>query len=96
MRYFKHKNSGEVYAGTEAPSGISGLVEINEEEARAEAEKKTQKAFSELPYDQKRKREYPPIEDYIDAIVKGDDAQLQNYIDACIAVKAKYPKTEDK
>ena len=30
--------------------------------------------------------------DYIDGIVKGDTAQVQTYIDACLAVKAKYPK----
>jgi hypothetical protein len=38
--------------------------------------------------------EYPPITDYIDGIVKGDQAQVQAYIDACLAVKAKYPKPE--
>lgn len=43
---------------------------------------------------QKRKAEYPPIEDYIDGVVKGDQAQIQAYIDACLAVKAKYPKPE--
>ena len=43
-------------------------------------------------YDQKRRDEYPPIADYLDAIVKGDDVQKQAYIDACLAVKAKYPK----
>ena len=36
--------------------------------------------------------EYPPMADYIDGIVKGDQAQVQAYIDACLAVKAKYPK----
>lgn len=39
-----------------------------------------------------RAREYPPITDYIDGIVKGDNAQVQAYIDACLAVKNKYPK----
>ena len=43
---------------------------------------------------QKRANEYPPIEDYIDGIVKGDQAQIQAYIDACLIVKAKYPKPE--
>jgi hypothetical protein len=41
-----------------------------------------------------RKAEYPPIEDYLDAVVKGDLVQQQAYIDACLAVKAKYPKPE--
>lgn len=45
-------------------------------------------------YQRKRKAEYPPIEDYLDAVVKGDSGQLQRYTDACLAVKAKYPKPE--
>lgn len=45
-----------------------------------------------LNYYELRKKEYPPIEDYLDAIVKGDDKQKQAYIDACLSVKAKYPK----
>jgi hypothetical protein len=43
-------------------------------------------------YKEQRAREYPPMTDYIDGIVKGDTAQVQAYIDACLAVKAKYPK----
>jgi hypothetical protein len=39
-----------------------------------------------------RAAEYPSITDYIDGVVKGDQAQIQAYIDACLAVKAKYPK----
>jgi hypothetical protein len=43
-------------------------------------------------YKDKRAKEYPPITDYIDGVVKGDQLQIQTYIDACLAVKAKYPK----
>ena len=43
-------------------------------------------------YIAKRQAEYPPMADYLDAIVKGDTAQQQAYITACLAVKAKYPK----
>ena len=39
-----------------------------------------------------RAREYPPIADYIDGVVKGDQAQIDKYIADCQAVKAKYPK----
>lgn len=39
-----------------------------------------------------RAGEYPPVTDYLDGVVKGDQAQIQRYIDACLAVKAKYPK----
>jgi hypothetical protein len=43
-------------------------------------------------YQRQRAAEYPPVTDYLDGIVKGDQAQVQAYIDACLAVKAKYPK----
>lgn len=43
-------------------------------------------------YKQQRAAEYPDFKDYLDGIVKGDQAQIQAYIDACNAVKAKYPK----
>ena len=43
-------------------------------------------------YIAKRQAEYPPMADYLDAIVKGDTAQQEAYIAACLAVKAKYPK----
>jgi len=43
-------------------------------------------------YKEKRKEEYPPIVDYLDGIVKGDQAQIDKYIADCLAVKEKYPK----
>ena len=47
-----------------------------------------------LRYIDYRRNEYPPIADYIDGVVKGDQEQIQEYIDKCNAVKAKYPKPE--
>jgi hypothetical protein len=43
-------------------------------------------------YIAKRAAEYPPITDYLDGVVKGDQAQIDKYIADCQAVKAKYPK----
>ena len=43
-------------------------------------------------YSQKRAAEYPPMQDYLDGLVKGDQAQIDKYIVDCLAVKAKYPK----
>ena len=43
-------------------------------------------------YADKRTAEYPPMADYIDGVVKGDQMQIDAYIAACLAVKAKYPK----
>jgi len=43
-------------------------------------------------YKELRAKEYPDFKDYLDGIVKNDKAQIQAYIDACLAVKEKYPK----
>jgi inhibitor of KinA sporulation pathway (predicted exonuclease) len=74
-----------------------GQVPYTEEEMAAwkttlfdEAEQLKELAKRQYQYD--RAAEYPPITDYIDGLVKGDQAQVQAYIDACLAVKAKYPK----
>ena len=48
--------------------------------------------YNAQEYARKRQAEYPPMADYLDAIVKGDDTQKQKYIDDCKAVKEKYPK----
>ena len=43
-------------------------------------------------YKYKREAEYPPITDYLDGVVKGNQTQIDKYIADCLAVKAKYPK----
>ena len=43
-------------------------------------------------YIAKRQAEYPSFIDYLDGVVKGDQAQIDKYIADCNAVKAKYPK----
>jgi len=53
------------------------------------------KEYEDKEYQRLRAKEYPPVEDYLDAVVKGDLAQQQAYIDACQAVKSKYPKPEE-
>ncbi len=63
----------------------------DEEKAVIAAE---QAAIVATEYQRQRSLEYPAIADYLDGIVKGDTAQVQAYIDACLAVKAKYPKPE--
>ena len=53
---------------------------------------KLQAEYDAQEYARKRQAEYPPMADYLDAIVKGDETQKQKYIDDCKAVKEKYPK----
>jgi hypothetical protein len=43
-------------------------------------------------YKYKRVMEYPPMTDYLDGVVKGDQVQIDKYIADCQAIKAKYPK----
>lgn len=66
----------------------SGSVQITDAEAA------TLRAANApvLTYAQKRAAEYPPMTDYLDGIAKGDQAQVDAYVAACLAVKAKYPK----
>jgi hypothetical protein len=66
----------------------SGSVQITD----AEAAQIVAASAPVLTYAQKRISEYPPMTDYLDGIVKGDTAQVNTYIAACLAVKAKYPK----
>lgn len=39
-----------------------------------------------------RRTEYPDFIEYLDGLVKGDQEQMQAYINKCKAVKEKYPK----
>jgi hypothetical protein len=80
---------GDLYAGLEWRDEIQTKpteAEINTEVARLQAE------YDAKEYQRKRAKEYPPITDYIDGVVKGDQAQIDKYIADCLAVKAKYPK----
>jgi hypothetical protein len=43
-------------------------------------------------YIAKRASEYPNVTEYLDGIVKGDQAQIDKYIADCLAIKAKFPK----
>jgi hypothetical protein len=43
-------------------------------------------------YIAKRASEYPNPAEYLDGVVKGDQAQIDKYIADCLAVKAKYKK----
>lgn len=43
-------------------------------------------------YDKQRAMAYPPLADFVDAWVKGDDAAMERYRAACVAVKQRFPK----
>ena len=63
-----------------------GSVAITDEEAEA------LRPVYIPTYAQKRAAEYPPMTNYLDGVVKADQAQIDKYIADCLAVKAKYLK----
>ena len=94
MKLFKNSNN-TIYAYELDGSQdhlIGDKTPITQEEVDAIRAVKTQTDFDALTYAKKRASEYPPITDYIDGVVKGDQAQIDKYIADCLAVKAKFPK----
>ena len=69
-------------------------VEVAEWEAERVIILSERKRLQATQYQRDRAAEYPPMTDYIDGIVKNNQAQIQTYIDTCLAVKAKYPKPD--
>jgi hypothetical protein len=51
-----------------------------------------QQQYETDEYKRKRQSEYPSFIDYLDGVVKGDQAQIDKYIADCLAIKNKYPK----
>lgn len=62
--------------------------ELQQEVARLQAE------WDANEYQRLRRAEYPDFRDYLDGVVKNDAEQINAYVAACLAVKAKYPKPE--
>jgi hypothetical protein len=82
--YALYPNVVTVDDGTGAFDKDGNKVEINMDAVNAWVDPNAYKV--------KRASEYPPITDYLDGVVKGDQAQIDKYIADCQAVKAKYPK----
>lgn len=64
---------------------------VTDEQIQAELER-LETEYAAAEYQRLRAAEYPPMADYLDGVVKGDQAQIDKYIADCLAVKAKYPK----
>jgi tRNA A37 N6-isopentenylltransferase MiaA len=82
---------GDTYDGIEWLDESQELP--TEEELTAEVER-LQAEYDAAEYRRLRALEYPDFRDYLDGLVKGDQDQIDAYINACLAVKAKYPKPE--
>jgi hypothetical protein len=88
-RIFREAKMSRIEYNIETGETIQHLVS-DEEIAAAQAAETARLAA--IPYTEKRAAEYPDFRDYLDGIVKGDQAQIDAYVAACQAVKAKYPK----
>ena len=87
---------GDDYGGIEwleKPVLEGGQSKPTKEEVEVEIIR-LQQEWDNKEYQRLRAKEYPPMADYLDGIAKNDQEQIQTYIDACLAVKAKYPKPE--
>jgi hypothetical protein len=88
--------NGDNYEGLqwlEKPVYEGGQKKPTKAEVEAEVAR-LQKEWEDTEYQRLRAKEYPDVKEYLDGLVKGDTEQMQAYIDACLAVKVKYPKPE--
>jgi hypothetical protein len=94
MPYFKDSEN-KIYwldEGNDPAVWLPQCTPITEAEKDSILAAQQAAAEAALTYAQKRAAEYPPMTDYLDGIVKSDQAQIDKYIADCLAVKAKYPK----
>jgi len=87
---------GDTYDGlewNEPPVWEGGQKKPTKVEVEAEIAR-FKKEWEDTEYQRLRAKEYPDFKEYLDGFVKGNTEQIQAYIDACLAVKAKYPKPE--
>jgi len=89
---FFHPVKGTDETGTVIIFSTSEYPITYEEFSEKYNEAKT--SYEAKEYQRLRTKEYPDFREYLDGIVKGDADQVQAYIDACKAVKEKYPKPE--
>lgn len=68
------------------------LVEVSDDDKTQILADREKAIAASNSYIIKRAAEYPSITDYLDGVVKGDQAQIDKYIADCLAVKAKYQK----
>lgn len=88
-----HDNDYDKLIWHEPPVWEGGQKKPTKEEVEVEIAR-LQKIWDDTEYQRLRAPEYPDFKEYLDGLVKGDQAQMQAYIDKCLAVKAKYPKPE--
>lgn len=81
--------SGDTFDGL---TWLSEDIDVPAEDAVLAEVVRLQEEYDARSYQRLRATEYPDFKEYLDGIVKGDQAQVDKYIADCIAVKEKYPK----
>ena len=85
IKWITYEN-GEAVINTINPHSELTWTKVKAEMDRSDAE------YDAQDYARKRKSEYPDIYDYMDGIVKNDQAQIDKYIADAQDVKSKYSK----
>lgn len=87
--------AGDDYTGLEWLDTVQSkptIEEVEQELARL------QQAWTATEYQRQRANEYPPLQDLADALywqAQGNMQPMTDYLAACAAVKALYPKGDD-
>ena len=87
--------TGDDYTGLEWLDTVQSkptIEEVEQELARL------QQAWTATEYQRQRAKEYPPLQDLADALywqAQGNLQPMTDYLAACAAVKALYPKGDD-
>lgn len=87
-------NTFSIQPGGLITSDDDGFVAPTTEEVQAELTR-LQTEWDNAEYQRLRKPEYPPMEDYLDAVYwqsQGDNTKMTAYLAAVESVKQKYPK----
>lgn len=97
MKHYKDSNN-KLYGFEDHQERPAGLIEITKAEADRigvlNYQAQREQEIAKMDYVRQRVYSYPPLSDFADAWVKGDEAALEAYRQECLAVKAKYPKPQ--
>jgi len=95
MKHYKDSNN-KLFGFEDNQDVPAGLVEITKLESevigKQNYEAKRELEIASMDYVRQRLTAYPELGQFVDAWVKNDEAALEEYRQACLAVKAKYPK----
>ena len=79
--------------GQPVPAGLTEITKAQAEQIGKQNYEAIREAeIANMDYVRQRVTAYPELGEFVDAWVKNDEVALEEYRQACLAVKAKYPK----